>query len=68
MSIWLTYYSLPSFMAAIIVFVYFVDKDYKKELTKNNKGYNLFKGGLYDKKRIIRDSFLSNYGMDKRVF
>lgn len=50
-NVWLTYYSLPSVMIGILVFTYQIDKVYKKSLTDKNKGYNILKGGIYDKNR-----------------
>ncbi len=48
--IWVYYYSLPSIMIGVLVFVYHIDKEYKKSLTENNKGYSLLKGGIYERR------------------
>jgi hypothetical protein len=47
--IWFYYYSLPSIMIGVLVFVYHIDKMYKKPLTDQGKGYNILKGGVYNK-------------------
>lgn len=48
--IFMHYHILPCFILAILYIVYRIDKMYKKPLTDNNKGYNLLKGGVYEKR------------------
>lgn len=61
--IWVYYYSLPSIMIGVLVFVYHIDKEYKFNLTKHNKGYSLLKGGIYERRWIISNTRTSSIPM-----
>jgi predicted membrane protein len=66
--LWLTYYSLHSILAGVLVFVYQIDKVYKYNLHKENKGYNILKGGIYVKERTKTTTDQSSLSVGSRWF